>query len=378
MRRFLLSTVISATLLVAPSALPCGMPFGQDTFFSADQFIVVKHKDNIETYVFRPHFCGRASEFGMILPVPAALHDNPSLALATLYDELKEYSKPLVEDKTVCQSNHGGTGGAGSAPPDAGSGVTVINKGQVGFLEWSLLQADTQAAFTDWLTANQYPFANDAATNASFGSYVSKGWYFVAFKISANASAPPPGSQLCGDLGPISLSFPADVPVIPARITGAGTSYHYGWSVYTISDKLFDGTQTGVKCTEKFGGTFTVDDPTTFPQISTLATSGDRIGKLILDFWGGQLDDDLNLLPAAGQSDFRDTEYNYNVIDCGEAGAGTGGSTPSLPASDASAEGGGCSMSRAGLSWVPTVVGLAALALAAFTRRRSRSRPRTQ
>jgi hypothetical protein len=64
---------------------------------------------------------------------------------------------------------------------------TVVASGQVGFLDWVELKADTEASFTDWLTANGYPYSSAAASVFSY--YVQKGWYFVAFRISQAGGA---------------------------------------------------------------------------------------------------------------------------------------------------------------------------------------------
>jgi hypothetical protein len=372
MRKLILLGLVSTAFLYAPAALPCGMPFGQDTYFQPDQFIVVRHKNGVEDYIFRPQFCGKAAQFGLILPVPATLTQNPSLAKVALLDQLKEYTKPQIEAKTECYGRQGGADGGHTGAAGSGTGVNVINKGQVGFLDWVLVQAATQDAFTTWLTQNGFPYPSDAATQAVFGSYVTKSWYFVAFKVSADSSAPPAGLQLCGDLGPISLSFAATAPVIPARITGAGTSYHYGWGVYTISDKLFESTQQGVQTTTKFGGTFGAGDFTTFPEIASLASAGDRLGKLVIDFWGGQINDDINLIPATSQADFRATDYQITYVNCTDAGTGgssaggSGGSSASPPSDDS----GGCAVRSNPSRWASVLLGLSAAALALLVRRR--------
>jgi len=56
----------------------------------------------------------------------------------------------------------------------------VVASGQVGFLDWVELKADTESSFTDWLTANGYPYSTASADVFSY--YVQKGWYFVAFR----------------------------------------------------------------------------------------------------------------------------------------------------------------------------------------------------
>ena len=60
-----------AALLVARSVLPCGAPFGTGIEANPQPDIIVAYQNGAQTYVFQPTFCGTASSFGLILPVPS-------------------------------------------------------------------------------------------------------------------------------------------------------------------------------------------------------------------------------------------------------------------------------------------------------------------
>lgn len=77
MKHLLAFAACAAVLLASGTALPCGAPFGTGVAVDPHQDIIVVWKDNVETYVFQPTFCGTATDFGLILPVPASLSAQP-------------------------------------------------------------------------------------------------------------------------------------------------------------------------------------------------------------------------------------------------------------------------------------------------------------
>ena len=321
-------------------ALPCGGGFGHGLAIDPSQKIVIVYRDGIETYVFSPHFCGQAAEFGLILPVPNKLAGSPSLANA---------AHVIVQETrcgTILPSDRAGAQGTTNG---GGEGVQVVNRGQVGMFDWALLKADSAAAFTDWLDTAQYPY--DQGALKQFQYYVSKGWYFVAFRVTADSKAPPAGSTLCGDLGPIELSFPSTSPVIPARIAAVGDSSHwqFGWRVFTLAARQQRSTVSGINSTLLFSGS--IDDLTAYPALGKLARTGDRLTKLDLTFWGGDLESDISLDADPNQTDFRQTITQTNWVACDDKG---------------------CTMGGAAAAWslLVTGLGLLGLALAARLRRR--------
>src|SRR5664279_5142247 len=133
MRTKLALATLLAVAFAAPAALPCGAPFGNGINVDPRQDIVVVHKNGAETYVFQPRFCGTAKEFGLILPIPAKLSAQPTLAKAGVFTQLDDVSKPTIVYTTVCNSRNTGTGGGwggstGSSGIDSGS-TSVVSSG---------------------------------------------------------------------------------------------------------------------------------------------------------------------------------------------------------------------------------------------------------
>ena len=77
MKRWIAYGSAVVTLLTSAAAFPCGMSFGNNVTIDPHQDIIVEWKDGVETYAFQPTFCGTATDFGLILPVPAQLSKSP-------------------------------------------------------------------------------------------------------------------------------------------------------------------------------------------------------------------------------------------------------------------------------------------------------------
>jgi hypothetical protein len=306
-KHLLALAVGGAVLLAAPAAFPCGASFGPGITVDPHQDIVVVWKDNVETYVFQPIFCGTATDFGLILPVPASLSQSPSLTDQKAFTTAAALSEPTK--RQVVQPNGGFACGAteGGLSKNGGADTTtVVASGQVGFLDWVQLKADTEASFTDWLTANGYPYSS--ADTSVFSYYVQKGWYFVAFRISQRTA--PDGGTICLALGPVALSFPTPVPVVPSRMASAGSSNSYtafSWRIFGITHGdaqlgFLDGTNSSLVL--MYSGAIQAGD---VASLSGLAEAGDRLTRLTFSFYGGTTDPDIGLTLAA-PVDYRGTE----------------------------------------------------------------------
>jgi hypothetical protein len=186
MKTYLALAASFAALLVARSVFPCGAPFGTGIEANPQQDIIVAYKNGVETYVFQPTFCGTASNFGLILPVPSTLTASPALSDQQAFTTVDLLSQPTYVTVTSCYPRYNGSGGAaGGTTTGVDASTSVVASGHVGFLDWVQLKADTEESFTDWLTTNGYSYS--PAASSVFSYYVQKGWYFVAFKISQGA-----------------------------------------------------------------------------------------------------------------------------------------------------------------------------------------------
>jgi len=312
-------------LLAAPRVFPCGAPFGTGISVNPQQDIIVAYKNGVETYVFQPTFCGTASNFGLILPVPATLTAPPTLSDQQAFSTVDSMSRPKVVTVTACggrSTGYGGAAGSGTAKPAVDGGTTVVSSGRVGFLDWAQLKADSVASFTDWLTANGYPYS--ASASSVFSYYVQQGWYFVAFKIS-RAMVDAGSATVCSALGPVKLSFPTPEPVVPSRMASAATaptgSYAnaFSWRIFgiTTGDQQL-GFSSGANSNRVLGysGAVTSGD---ISSLAGLAQMGDRLTKLTLTFTYGSTDPDVGLALITA-SDYQEIQYSYQYVDCSDAG----------------------------------------------------------
>ncbi|MHB8877791.1 MAG: DUF2330 domain-containing protein, partial [Myxococcaceae bacterium] len=297
-----------AAVMAPAAALACGAFYASNIEVASDQKIVVVHRGGLETYVFRPHFCGTAKDFGVILPIPATLASNPALAENALFDDLDRYTTP--ETVEVCAPSGGGCGSKGIDSGafeglDGGSqDINVVNRGTVGIFDYVLLQATSAAAFTDWLDQNGYP--RGPLGSDAYASYVSAGWYFVAFKVTADTVAPPAGQKLCGDLGPIQLSFAAARPVVPARIASVNGASGT-WRVFTLAERQqrVEAQSTAFGSTLFFSRTVRLSELADFGALATAARDGERLTALDVTFLTGVTGTDIGLEDDPAQADFR-------------------------------------------------------------------------
>ena len=322
MKRLLAFAAGAAVLLAGAAAFACGAAFGPSVTIDPHQDIILVWKDNVETYVFQPIFCGTSTDFGLILPVPATLSQQPSLTdqqAFTTAAALSEPTKKTVNEHNGCALGGGSAAGVQNATED----TTVVASGQVGFLDWVELKADTESSFTDWLTANGYPYSTTSA--GVFSYYVEKGWYFLAFRVSQEAA--PDGGRICRALGPVALSFPTPVPVVPSRMASAGNSSagygSFSWRIFGITHgdvelAFSDGTSSDRVL--MYSGAINAGD---VPSFSGLAEAGDRLTRLTLSFSPASSDPDVGLTFAAPH-DYRGTEdvYVYDDSICSVSRSG--------------------------------------------------------
>lgn len=314
----LLVLVVVTTTAVARPVLACGGGFGAMVAVDPHQTVIVRFEAGVETYVMNPYLCGAARELGLILPVPSALTSAPEQVDPRLFDELEALTQPRVE--TLCRRSTGcaskGSSAVGDAGPDRAGfdpGVNAIDGGTVGIFDWVLLRATSTSAFTDWLDANGFPY--EPASVAYFDSYVSRSWYFVAFKVTTGAAAPPPGATLCGGF-PMSVAFTVDAPVVPSRIAWVnrhGSSYAT-WRVFVVADDQHALYSPNYEEHRLFSGAVSSLSLPGESRLASFASPTARVTKLDVSLPLLAPDEDITLTKVSSL-DYRATRYEYE--DCG-------------------------------------------------------------
>jgi uncharacterized protein (TIGR03382 family) len=362
MKKLLALATLALGATWASAALPCGAPFG-DIAADPHQDIIVAHKGDVETYVFQPVFCGKAKDFGLILPVPSMLIAEPSLSEAAAFDHLVKISAPIERYETQCMSRGGvGVGGDSDAASFGSDGTAVVASGHVGFLDWVQLKADSESAFTTWLDANGYP--HDPSADVAFKHYVDMKWYFVAFKVAQEAKELAGG---CTALGPVKLSFSTPLPVVPSRMASAGKSSSgmFSWRIFgiTAADKQIDLATPSYLRKLTYSGAINAAD---VAALGGLASEGDRLTRLTATFYATETDD-VALIRVA-PTDFRDTITHVTYVPCGDNPVDPMPTDPGSPGATGSKVSGGCSTNGGSGGLFGAFVGLAALV--ALSRRR--------
>lgn len=331
LRACALAGILSIELLRAASALACGGGYGVDIEVDDAQSVALSYRDGIETYVFQPAFCGGGASFGLILPIPSTLEDDPSVTDRDLFAALTELSAPTIEVEEICRPEGsrgagGASDGGASDADDFGSSVDVVGGGRVDIFDWVLLEAESASDLTSWLDENAFPY--DAHSMATFTTYIDEDFAFVAFKVAEDAL----DGNGCGTFGPIMLRFASDAPIVPLRIATAhedATWTLFRWRVFALGDAQLETVPGNFEGESelRFSGAIDEDALEQWPALAALAEPGDRLTELGVEFEGNSVVGDLELREAP-TDDFRRTVYATRFVTCEEDDDGCSVSSP--------------------------------------------------
>ena len=174
----------------------------------AQVFLMYSEQDRTETLVIQPEFSGTATEFGMVMPLPARPAINE--ASEDMFDILLRYTTIRYDDTRVLEEALVVQGGPSS-------GVIVVEKKDVGDFTTIVLTAETADALVEWLNGNGFEFKTEDREN--FEYYVEKGgYYFVAMKVNMDRADVSDDGTINGNLRPIEFVFESEYPMLPLRI----------------------------------------------------------------------------------------------------------------------------------------------------------------
>ena len=319
MIRILIATSLIGVLACSHASHACGGGFGDELFMGPEQSIILRHDNNEETYVFSPSFCGKSADFGLILPIPDTLTQEPVVVEDDVFEAFSKLTAPIIKIKKKCWDGGRGDGaglGAFDAGADSNNGVEVVDSGKVDIFDWSLLRADDTNAFTDWLDANQYPYDENAVSH--FAYYVAKSWYFIAFKVSTNVEQSSGQSHICGAFGPVKLQFKTSEQVVPTRIAAVGDGMNniFSWRFYILAPQHVTAADAAFEETVRFRGAITSERLAEFPKVGEIAELGDRLTALNVNFRGRNVERDLLFKISPDQGEYRQTIVRTDWVDC--------------------------------------------------------------
>ncbi len=197
---------------------------GQKTLITWDA------EKKIESFTVQPKFEGNAVDFGMVIPTPAQpkLDEMPrdffkDLAIYTILMPLPEpmwvdlHAYPM-EDAAAPSSAMAGAKGDENGPrtKPRRDGVTVLEAGVVGSLDYKIIVAEQASGLFDWLKENQYVYSGDQGT---LDFYIKKKWFFTVMKIDPKQMKKGPKGEYSGEVTPTRFTFNSEKCVYPLKIT---------------------------------------------------------------------------------------------------------------------------------------------------------------
>ena len=233
----LLLAAFCSLVLSVPAARACGgffcttVPMNQ----VAENILFIQGDGTVTTHV-QIQYSGTAADFAWILPLPAV----PELAVShnQIFTWLQAATQPDfrlntegLEDNcylpyefldliygtcSVCADV--GTSG----PPD----IQLVAQEQVGPYDTVVVSSDDAQAIVDWLVDNGYQLGELGVELLT--PYVEEGFYFLALKLSPDRDV--------GDLQPIAVTYAADTPGIPIRLTAVATEPDLGIFAYILGE----------------------------------------------------------------------------------------------------------------------------------------------
>lgn len=215
-----------------PSVTEPVVQAGERILFAVDNGKVIAH--------IQIQYSGQAKDFGWLVPLPAV----PVVKVGTneLFSALSSVTSPSYTVQQTfsgagCRSQPSLSLGCGAASPSAIStgGETidrvepfkpspVVVRDVVGAFEYVVLKADDRTEMFKWLSDNR--FYVPTGTQDAVGPYVRPGAFFLALKLKASASV--------GDITPIVLEYPAELPMIPLILTSVGATPNMGVQVWVV------------------------------------------------------------------------------------------------------------------------------------------------
>ncbi|MFD7459100.1 MULTISPECIES: DUF2330 domain-containing protein [unclassified Streptomyces] len=210
------------SLLIAPAyACGCGamLPDAERRVSVGREESVVRWDGRREQIVMSLTVGGDAERAAWIMPVPNRA--TVRLGDPELFEEVREATAPVHRDRYYFWPRNGDwplvedddTAGAPMPGDAAGAGVGVVGRQRLGSFDVARLTATDPAALDRWLRDNGFTFP--ARLRQALEPYVEQRWEYVAVRLAPDAD----GTVLTGTLDPIHLSFAADAPVYPMRLS---------------------------------------------------------------------------------------------------------------------------------------------------------------
>ncbi len=258
--------------------------------------IVYDEERKHEELILSIKLLGASPEAAWVVPVPSI--PQAKIASPEWFAQLSDLTQPNVETTYTCLL----CPIILLAPGAEQSRVEVLSREQVGVYDVTVLSTEEPDALLRWLNKNGYTFPEEGL--AILEAYLKEGWYFVATR-----ALPGEAAKLEGDVQPLWLSFKAERPVYPMRLTSLVKSPEpIEVLIYVLAEHRMEIADAKLRIKPEFAGELT---------LKSVATEGKELNALLaerpyyvtkLRGWVhsyGNVDDDLYLQQAASDEPYR-------------------------------------------------------------------------
>jgi hypothetical protein len=244
---------MAASLAVPRTASACGGFFcsqAQPVNQAAERIIFADNGNGTVTAVIQILYEGPSENFSWLLPISSVPEgDQIGVASDLAFTRLQQATNPQFNLNTVvegtCRSENddrgdsiiaNGAGNPASFPRDDAeaetptSPVNVEAAGMVGAFDYTVISvrpgtSDPAVPATEWLTENGYDIPPGGA--ALVGPYLAEGMYLLALKLTKGSDT--------GSIRPIKLTYTADSPMIPIKLTAVAANQDMGVMAWVLS-----------------------------------------------------------------------------------------------------------------------------------------------
>ncbi len=260
-RALLPALLIAAAVSLGSATQPadaCGCGVAIEAEVNSEAGLVVASPGKEEIILSLDLASSSDERAAVVLPVPGV----PEVAAIEKGDPLTYLDEATQPPPEVSAGSGEDGATAGAAPP-----VDVIGREQIGGYDVTRLASSDPKALDAWLDENGYAVPEGAGP--IFDSYIRQGWKFVAIRLA-------PGSE--GRLKPLRVSFDADIPIYPMRLSQL-SSRPIDLTLYTLADgeRQVEGLET------VWSGPVTALDPAPPPELADLFAQGNHVTRLEVD-----------------------------------------------------------------------------------------------
>jgi len=212
--RFLsvLLMVGAVSFTAIPEAEACGGFFCSNLpMDQAGEEIAFEMTPDYVMAIIKIFYQGEAEDFSWILPLQSVPEVGTSSG--AIFERLHNRTDPTFDLQGLWENQCGGwwfafpeaDGGVGGG----GNGVLVLDSGQVGPYDYTVVESDDVTALTNWLYENDFEQPEEATP--LIAHYVEKDFVFLALKLSAGSAT--------GDIVPVTVKTTAAEPCVPLVLT---------------------------------------------------------------------------------------------------------------------------------------------------------------